>query len=232
LTIEATQRSLEERLGECLAPAGPRAHPRDFYACTDAFLAATSRHLAAVEAVILPAVRQGMPEGDLAVRRYCQVARRLEQTLFMVKSHVYGEAHAVYVRGPQLWGLVQQQLAEHNRLETELVQALVGAERAAAPDVLARRVFDAETRGPTRPHPHLPHTGRFSPVARKVWALADRFWDNAEGRVVPAPVRPVAHHHDSLLAQYFVGDPHFDDHAVLREHHRPRSPRRAPTDTA
>jgi hypothetical protein len=231
LTIDATQRALQERLAECLAPMGLHAHPRDGYASTDAFLAATSRHLAAVEAVLLPSVRRGIPDGDLAVRGYCQVARRLEQTLFTVKSHLYGEAHAVYLRGPQLWAVVQQQLSEHNRLESQLVEALVRYDDPADLDALARRVFDAETRGPTRPHPHLPHTGRFSPVARRLWAVADRFWDNAEGRVVPAPVKPVSHHHDSLLAQYFVADPHFDDHATLREH-RPRPPGRAGTDAS
>ena len=50
-------------------------------------------------------------------------------------------------------------------------------------------------------------------------ALADRFWDAAEGRVIPEPVRPRPHKHDSLMAQYLVADPKFDDHASLLEHH-------------
>ena len=65
-------------------------------------------------------------------------------------------------------------------------------------DGLARRVFDAETHGPTRPHPRTPHTGFPGLVARRIWALADRFWDAAEGRVIPDPVRPAPHRHDSL----------------------------------
>jgi hypothetical protein len=88
--------------------------------------------------------------------------------------------------------------------------------------VLAQRVFDAETRAPTRPHPHLPHTGRASLVARRLWAVADAIWDRAEGRVIPAPVHPVPHRHDSLLGQYLVGDPQFkaDAHIVAPRHHR------------
>jgi hypothetical protein len=81
-------------------------------------------------------------------------------------------------------------------------------------------VFDAETRGPTRPHPYLPHTGFVSLVARRLWAMADRFWDSAEGRVIPQPVRPVPHRHDSLVSQYLVGDPHFDGSAAFMEHRR------------
>jgi hypothetical protein len=230
LTVEATQRSLQDRLAECLAPAGLRARSRDAYAHTDAFLAATSRHVAAVEAVLVPSVRRQVPEGEPAVRDYLRVARRLEVTLSMVKARLYGEAHAIYLAWPQLWADVERQLTEHNRLERELVEALVASADRTELDVLARRVFDAETHGPTRPHPHLPHTGRLSPAARRLWAVADRVWDSAEGRVVPAPVRPQAHRHDSLLAQYLVGDPHFDDHASLREH-RSRSTRDTPGTT-
>ena len=83
---------------------------------------------------------------------------------------------------------------------------------------LARRVFDAETHGPTRPHPYSPHTGLLGLVARRIWALADRFWDNAEGRVIPEVVHPSHHQHDSLVAQYLMADPKFDAAAPIMEH--------------
>ena len=65
----------------------------------------------------------------------------------------------------------------------------------------------------------LPHLGLLGRVTRRVWAVADRFWDAAEGRVIPDPVRPQPRTHDSLLAQYLVADPKFDDQATLVEHH-------------
>jgi hypothetical protein len=49
--------------------------------------------------------------------------------------------------------------------------------------------------------------------------LADRLWDTAEGRVIPAIVPAQPHRHDSLLAQYLVADPRFDNHAPLVTHH-------------
>lgn len=219
LTIEATQRSLEQRLHEAVAPHHDPARPRDTYATTDAFLAATSRHLAAAEAVLLDPVRRAVPEGDALVDGYLELVRRLEHSLALLKARLYGEAHAVHLDWTQLWRRVGDELAEHNRLETSLVAALV---RHGDPDTLdgmARRVFDAETHAPTRPHPMLPHRGFLGRVARRLWSVADRFWDAAEGRVIPDPVRPEPHTHDSLLAQYLVADPKFDDHAPLMEHH-------------
>ena len=64
MTVEATHRSLEERVSAARAPSPNR--PRD---TTDAFLAATSRHLAAVEAVLVPRVRKRVPDGALVRSR-------------------------------------------------------------------------------------------------------------------------------------------------------------------
>ena len=217
MTVEATHRSLEERVSAARVPSPNR--PRD---TPDAFLAATSRHLAAVEAVLVPRVRKRVPDGVLLSVEYLAAARALEQTLTLVKARLYGEAHAARLPWPRLWGVVQRQLSEHNRLELQLVDALIRYDDPDDIDALAQRVFDAETRAPTRPHPHLPHTGRASLVARRLWAVADSIWDRAEGRVIPAPVHPVPHRHDSLLGQYLVGDPQFkaDAHIVAPRHHR------------
>jgi hypothetical protein len=142
--------------------------------------------------------------------------------LTLVKARLYGEVHAVRLAWPPLWDITQRQLAEHNRLELRLVDGLIRHEEPETLDALAQRVFDAETRAPTRPHPHLPHTGTAGLLARRLWAVADRFWDKAEGRVVPAPVRPVARHHDSLFGQYLVGDPQLKTDAALITHRRHR----------
>jgi hypothetical protein len=218
-TVEATQRSLDERLGEVLAPHRDPHRPRDTFAATDAFLAATSRHLSAVEAVLVDQVRHVVPDADGLVHDYLLAARDLEHTMFLVKGRLYGEAHAIHLDWAQLWVRVQAQLADHNRLETRLVDELVRHGDPDLVDGLARRVFDAETHAPTRPHPMLPHLGLLGRLSRRVWAVADRFWDAAEGRVIPDPVRPRPHRHDSLVAQYLVGDPRFDDHAHLLDHH-------------
>jgi hypothetical protein len=218
LTVEATQRSLEERLAEALAPHRDPDRPRDDYAATDAFLAATSRHLAAIEAVVVGRVRHTVPQGEKVAREYLHAARRLELTLTLIKGRLYGEAYAVHLKWPELWEEVHPRLAEHNRIERRMVADLIRYDDPMHVDGLARRVFDAETHGPTRPHPRLPHTGLLGGVGRRIWALADRFWDAAEGRVIPEPVHPAPHRHDSLMGQYLVADPKFDAEATVLDH--------------
>ena len=223
LTVEATQRSLEEMLGEALAPHTDRERPRERYAAADVFMAATSRHLAAVEAVMLAPVRRTVPDGNALVHRYVETVKRLEHTLALVKARLYGEVHAASLGWPALWSAAHTGLTEHNRLETKMVEELIRHGDMAEVDGLARRMFDAEKRAPTRPHPYLPHEGMRGRVSRRVWAVADRFWDLAEGRDIGEPVPPKPHTHDSLLAQYLVADPMFDDHATILEHrHRHR----------
>jgi hypothetical protein len=220
VTVEATQRALEERLGAALD--SHRERPRDGYAATDAFMAATSRHMAAVEAVLLGEARHAVPEGEALVHDYLVAARRLELSLAWTKARLYGEAHAVHLGWLELWDTVRADLDDHNRLERRLVGDLVRHGDAGTLNGLARRLFDAETHAPTRPHPRLPHTGPLGGITHRIWAVADRFWDAAEGRVIPAPVKPPPHRHDSLLAQYLVADPRFDRQARLLEHRRRR----------
>ena len=77
-------------------------------------------------------------------------------------------------------------------------------------DKLARRLWAAELAAPSRPHPYTPHTGPFGVVARRVMHTVDRFWDAAEGRMVPEPT-PEPKKRPGLVAQYFLGDPRFDE---------------------
>lgn len=225
MTIAATQKSLDERLAAVFAPHRDPERPRDGFAATDTFLAATSRHLAAVQAVLLDEVRRSVPSPEALLAEYLEAARELEQSLSLVKARLYGEAHAIHLAWQELWTRVRTQLTTHNRLETRMVDELIRRDDPARVDGLARRLFDAETRAPTRPHPLLPHTGPFSGIARRIWSIADRFWDTAEGRVIPAPVRPKPHRHDSLMGQYLVADPQFDDHARLTDRRRRRQPK-------
>ncbi|HEY3528834.1 MAG TPA: hypothetical protein VGK78_06765 [Nocardioides sp.] len=220
MTVDATQRSLDQRLRHALLPHDNPRRPRDHYAATDTFLAATSRHLAAVEAVLVAEVRRSMPDGESLCHDYLHTARELELTLAWVKGKLYGEAHAIYLKWPELWADVRSLLDEHNRLERRMVAELIRHGDPRTVDGLARRMFDAETHGPTRPHPRTPHTGLLGLASRRMWALADRVWDAAEGRVIPDPVPPTPHRHDSLVAQYLVADPKFDASATVVDHHK------------
>jgi hypothetical protein len=222
VTVEATHQSLEQRLLEATQRPFSPARPRDGYARVDALMAATGRHLAAVDEVLLKVTADKLPQGDERVRTYLHEARLLEMAMSSLKARLYGEMHAAYLSWSQVWKEVRRALVRHNELERALVVDLAAVLSDDASDMLAERVYRAEVNAPTRTHPNIPHRGRLGHAARRVWSVADRFWDTAEGRVVPRPVRPPMNEHavDSLMAQYLMGEPLLDDKAPLFAHRR------------
>lgn len=224
VTVEATHQSLEQRLDEATQLPFSLTRPRDRQARTDALIAATSRHLAAVDEALVGVARRALPDGADRVRNYLHQARLLEEAMVGLKARLYGEMHATHVPWPEVWDDVRQELVRHNRMERTLVEDLVRTLDPDESEALAERVYRAEVKAPTRAHPYIPHTGFVGHAARKLWALADRFWDTAEGRVVPPPVRtpPKEHARDSLMAQYVTGEPLLDDKAPVFAHRRHR----------
>lgn len=220
VTVEATHQSLQQRLAEASHPDAPRRHPREQARRTDSFLAATSRHLAAVEEALLPEVAHRVEAGADAVTAYLREARALENSLARLKARVYGEQHVAHLPWDQVWDDVRRRLLSHNELERDLAEVLASRLDQQEATGLAERVYRAELRAPTRAHPHLPHRGRLGHLARLVWSVADRFWDTAENRNVPAPVRPHPKEHtdDSLVAQYLLGEPLLDKSAPVIQH--------------
>lgn len=228
ITIEATQQALEERLDEATHGQVRLSRPRERRARADAFLSSTSRHLAAVEEVLVPAAQRELPDGQLRVREYLHQARALELALATLKARVYGAVAATHIPWTEVWEDVRRELERHNELERALVGDLVilgdDSSHEATHDELADRLYRAELKAPTRAHPYLPHRGPLGVAARRVWAVADRFWDTTEDRMVPQPVRPPSkeHAHDSLVAQYLIGEPRLDAEAPLFAHRRRR----------
>jgi hypothetical protein len=224
VTIEATHQCLQDRLDAATRRAPRRSGPREGYARTDAFLAATSRHLAAFEEALLPVLRRELPDGDARTREYLHQARLLELALATLKARIYGAVAASHIPWEEVWDDVRRELSRHNETERALVHDLVHEGEDRRHDELADRLYRAELKAPTRAHPYLPHRGLLGLVARRIWAVADRFWDTTEDRMVPQPVRPPskAHAHDSLMAQYLVGEARFDAGAPVFARHARR----------
>lgn len=224
VTVEATHQSLQQRLDEAVHWSSGQAHPRERQRRTDAFMAATSRHLAAVDEAVLPAVSGRLDQGEAAVRSYLHAARDLEHALALLKARLYGEQHVAHLAWPEVWGDVRRRLLVHNGLERDLAEVLAQRLGTDEAQQLAERVYRAELRAPTRAHPYIPHRGLLGRAARRIWSVADRFWDAAESRSVPQPVRPRPKEHtdDSLMAQYLMGEPLLDADAPLLAHRRHR----------
>jgi hypothetical protein len=210
-TIETNHRSLRERLSAAVDARPTADRPRDLFPDIDTFLAAASRHNAAFNAVILPEVRSHIPDGHLRARDFTRQSKVFEVALAQLKAKLYGEAHAMHDAWPDVLADVGRHADATWRMERALVAELRYADLPEVRNELVGAFDRAERHAPTRPHPFIPHQGVTGQTARRLAQLVDAFWDMAEGRMVPEPVRVHDRSHDGLLTQWLLADPHFAD---------------------
>lgn len=210
------------RRAERARPTGD--DPRLRYRVTDTFSAVLCQHLAAVDDVLLPRARKDLSHGHAKVHEYVRHARGLEHTLHLLKARLYGDATARGRTWEEIWNATDVWLDDHTRHEQALMHALAEHLTADESQSLAAKLRAAEEHAPTRPHPYTPHTGVVGRVAHRLWARADSFWDDAEGRIVPRRRRPPSPRRYSLLSRYVTGM------SALRPEH-PTSEHRGSTDS-
>ena len=200
---------LAQRLEQAREMAHSAEEPRKGFEDLDTFLAVASKHLNAVDAALLPAVRASVDEGADLVRDYLAVARGLELALNHLKARAYGSVFQMGRAWSAVWGEVEDALRVQRSAEFGLAEKLAAAMVNDDLESLAERLHDAEDSAPTRPHPYLPHVGVAGRFARRLVHTVDSFWDTVEGRMVPEPVRP-PHAHPGPMTQYLMADPHFE----------------------
>ena len=209
-SIAHTHENLENRLQRARAMAHAPDQPRQALEVLDGFLAMASRHLGAVDAVLVPAVHAQVPGGDLVVHDYVHAERDLELALAHVKARAYGSAYDADRSWSSVWADVATSLASHRGSETALAEALSEALDTGDLDALTERMQGAEASAPTRPHPYAPHTGVAGQVSRRVMHAVDAFWDATEGRMIPEKERR-ERGKPGRFTQYFLADPRFDE---------------------
>src|SRR4051794_11624697 len=209
-SIQHSQGRLSGRLGEARSMEAARDRPRDGHARIDAFLALTSMHLHAVDAVLLLPARRKVADGGELVHGYLRSSKALEVELSHVKAHQYGSVYETSYGWSDVWADVEVAMTDHQQHEGVLGERLSDTLTDDELDLLARRLLAAELAAPSRPHPYTPHTGPLGLVARRVMHAVDLFWDTAEGRMVPQPARE-PRKRPGLVAQYFLADPRFDE---------------------
>lgn len=209
-SVRNTHHELGERLEKARAVALRPDEPRRCYALIDAYLAATSRHLHAVDAVLVPVARRSLPDGRSLVHEHVCCTRELEVVLAHVKAHEYGSVYETSFAWPDVWDDVRAAAEAHRDREIRLADELTRTLDDEQLHRLTGRLRDTEQAAPSRPHPYVPHTGLLGLVARKVMCSADRFWDTVEGRMIPEPT-PAPKKPPGLLGQYLLGDPRFEE---------------------
>jgi hypothetical protein len=204
--LESEHRRIKALAEEARTVVPEADEPRIRYRLTDTFSTVLSRHLAAIDDVLLPEAKRATPDGHQRIREYVHDARQLEATLHRLKGRLYGDGTA-NIDWDSLWSELEAELAEHATHEDQLVHELSASLTDQEAQHLIDRLMDAEEHAPTRPHPYTPHTGILGRLAHRFWRIADGFWDQAEGRLIPhreekPPARP-----DSLMHRYFTGAP-------------------------
>ena len=207
--LDSIHHDLGHRLSLASSAQADRRHPRDHYTAIDTFLAAASRHNAAMVDAIAPLVRH-LPEGHDLAHEFLTASRTYEESLAQVKAKLYGSTFAVGRPWPSIWQDVRHDFDVVCDLEGRLAEALLAADVDGTED-LGTRLHHAELASPTRPHPWIPHQGVVGHAARAVARRVDLFWDAAEGRMVPEPVRHHDRDHQGRLTQYLLADPHLPE---------------------
>lgn len=175
----------------------------------DLFLARTSQHLHAVDAVLVPTVRSRCSDGSELVHSYLPTAKELEVVLAHVKAHEFGSAWEANFDWDRVWSDVDGAMDAEWIIEHRMADHLVGQLPDEVVAEVAARLDDVESHAPTRPHPYLPHTGTAGRVTRRMMRVADAFWDSVEGRFVPEPDHK-PHKRPGLIGQYVMADPRFE----------------------
>lgn len=209
-SVEHTHENLAAWLAGARAMADTRDEPRKAVEDIDTFLAIASRHLGAVDAVLIPAVRHEVSHSHRLVHDYVHAERGLEVALAHIKAHAYGSTYESGFTWLEAWTEVEESLARHRIIEMGLADELSEVLTPEMLDDLAEALQAAEATAPTRPHPWAPHTGVAGSVSRRVLHAVDAFWDTAEGRMAPEPQRP-SKPKPGLVWQYLLADPRFEE---------------------
>ncbi|MEG9227341.1 hypothetical protein [Aeromicrobium sp. Sec7.5] len=191
--LRESHRSLAERLETSSVALRGDAKCGEIRQRTDAFLIEMCRHVSAVCDVILPAVREQVPNGGQRVRAYVEQVKRFERSAARTKGRLYGASRDVQVPWERVWVELGTEFDRMLAVEADLIAEAVAVCSADDNVRLASRLRATRLTGPTRPHPHSPHTGRLAHVVRRIWILADAAWDSAEARTVPGAVRAAKH---------------------------------------
>lgn len=216
--VHHTQEELSARMStareHCVEPEGARAESdagqHRGSASVDGFVAAASRHLHAVNQVLLPPARRDLPEGKELAHDYLASVHELEVMLAHVKAHEFGSVYESHTSWHEVWLEVAAALARQRNEEQALVDRLTESLDDERLTELTERMEKVQPDGPTRPHPYVPQVGVTGRISRKVMGLADKFWDTAENRMVPEKERP-PRKRPGLLGQYLLGNPRMED---------------------
>lgn len=213
-SIKHTHDELAEQFVTARTVMPERGHSRRGCQCVDLYLVGSSRHLHAVDEVLLPAVEQQGDHGRSLAHDYQLAAHELAVVLTHVKAHEYGSPYEHGFAWSDVWNDVQDAMAGQRQQEEALGDELSLALEDGRLEMLTSRLETVAGHEPTRPHPYLPHHGAAGRMARWLARASDGFWDTVESRYLPD--RPSARNRRrGLFTEYLLAQTHFEDEEEL-----------------
>lgn len=167
-----------------------------------------SAHLAAVDRVVLPAVRRHVPGTSAAIKDQERISTEMQHALRMLEQLLAGDALARRHDRSALTDAVAALLSRHAAGEHQLLDALA---RALSPEEATRleeRYERAISDGPTRPHPHSAHEGVTGRAQFMFNRARDHVMDVLDARHVPLPKRRRPAPRNGKWASYLLGTQH------------------------
>lgn len=167
-----------------------------------------SRHLAANERILLPAVRHFAPELTDQAEALHKADAELVRLLWLLDRRTTGDMRTAQVSLPLLALDVRRHLERHADCELEMLWQLSGRIDAERLVDLQRRVCAAFDRSPSRPHPFFAAHPILGQVAFRLDGMVDRFRDVMDNRSVrpeTQAARPA-----TLWGSYLTGVPTFE----------------------
>jgi len=190
-TLTSAQTALTDRTTDATVTPLPVAI-RGHQARVDQLLSILSRHVHALEDVLVDEVRTHLGPG--AARELARVCHLVQLDTLSLKGRLYGSSQTMRLPWRTLWDELLLHLRSLLELEARLAASLAEVLPEADLDVIADRLCASESRAPTRPHPHIPQRGARGRLARRVVRRTDKVWDELQGRDNPVAtlVRPPA----------------------------------------
>jgi hypothetical protein len=145
-----------------------------------------SAHLATLTAVVVPAVRQSLPQQRDVLEQHAAAAHGLEHELRRLHGRLSGDGAMAHLDPDRLRRSVLLRLDVQAALQERLLLELHAAVPADRWAQLVGQYTHGVLHSPTRPHPHLPHTGAAGRLAQQLARVGDRFLDVVDSRPVHA----------------------------------------------
>src|SRR3954469_20174222 len=146
-----------------------------------------SAHLAAVGRAITPVATRRLGETAAVRREAYRRELELERMLRIAERRHSGDVLASGLDAERLRTSILSRLDAHAEIEHARLAALADVLDDEEQRALADAYLDALRKGPTRPHPHLPHRGLGGAIAFRVNAVRDHLLDTLDGRHIPLP---------------------------------------------